>query len=509
MRCIFKFTNFLLNFILLILIQILSSCSQIPTDNSEIKNEAVKLLIKNLKPQIESVFNELAPITQIERSSYPLVNKLPGTSFDPRNKINRELIYDSNGNFLLSPGDYVIPVMTYCMKQSGASPSGQVYSLSKLEGKRALMIREINLRASPKFNVQDIQIALWSLEAGLAYDEMTKQSQSIINDVIPQFKSELKESFLSILEKKWNQASKTSKGLIPTFANSSNTLLNEFGIIGQRIYEIRKFKDLLHDVGNDYSRLSELINTASLITKKEAPETAWSQISSNIYVRFVTAGHYQEIGLIQIRILKENQMRVINSTSMNKILFDLVSLIANPNSNSVQPLTFSPIYGYKGVMLLPALAENPLAATMVLAAILAAKTIDWDSFFKLYDLLKDSSYPQVQNEFDRGMHVLQEAHDELEKPLKEAGIINGKTKDTSDRKKGEVRNYTKPGGEEQLQKDFDKLSGVPSKASDGTELKELPNGNTAIKRPKNKKAPSTLELQSSKDKKLKIKVRYL
>ena len=47
------------------------------------------------------------------------------------------------------------------------------------------------------------------------------------------------------------------------------------------------------------------------------------------------------------------------------------------------------------------------------------------------------------------------------------------------------------------------------KIPDGTELKELPNGNTAVKRPKTKKAPSTLELQSSKDKKLKIKVRYL
>jgi hypothetical protein len=509
LRCIFNSIKNFFQIVFLFFFQFLSSCSQLPFDNNDIRNETVKLLIKTLKPQVETVFSEAAPIAPVERSSYPLVFPPPGNSFDPRNNINRELTYDLNGNLLLSPGDYVIPVMTYCMKQTGSSPSGHIYSLSKLEGTRAMMIRELNLQAPAKFNEQDIQIVSWSLQAGLTYDEMTKESQKIIDEVIPQFKIQLRESFLSTLEKKWNKVSDDSHGLIPSFSESSENLLTELGEVGQKIIEIRRFKAQLHDVGNDYSRLSELINTASLLTKKEAPEAAWSQIASNIYARFVTAGHHQEIGFIQIRILKENQMRVINSTSMNRFLFDLVSLIANPNSNSVQPLTFSPIYGYEGVIILPALVENPLAATMVLAAILAARTIDWDSFFKLYDLLKDSSYPQVQNEFDRGMHVLQEAHDELEKPLKESGIINGKTKDTSDRKKGEVRNYTKPGGEEQLQKDFDKLPGVPSKASDGTELKELPNGNTAVKRPRSKKAPSTLELQSSKDKKLKIKVRYL
>lgn len=132
MRCIFNSIKKFLQIIFLLIIQLLSSCSQLSLDNNDIKNEAVKLLIKSLKPQIESAFNEAAPITQVERSSYPKVLKLPGNSFDPKNNINRELVYDSTGNLLLSPGDYVIPVMTYCMKQAGSSPSGHVYSLSKL-----------------------------------------------------------------------------------------------------------------------------------------------------------------------------------------------------------------------------------------------------------------------------------------------------------------------------------------------------------------------------------------
>lgn len=513
LRCIFNFIK-KFQIIFLFLIQFLSSCSQLSVGNNDIKDEAVKLLIKSLKPQIETIFNEAAPIAQVERSQYPLIQKLPGPFFDPNKVSNGALKYDTNGNLLLSPGDYVIPVMTYCMRQEGSSPSGHIYSLSKLEGTRAVMIRELNLLGSPKFNVQDIQIVSWSLQAGLAYDEMTKESQQIIDEVIPQYKSQLKESFLSVLEKKWNKVSDNSHGVISSFSESSENLLKELGNVGQKIIEIRRFKARLNEVGNDYSRLSELINTASLITKKENSETSWAQISNNVYARFVTSGHFQEIGFVQVRILKENKMRAINSTSMNKFLFDLVSLIANPNSNSVQPLTLSPIYGYNGVMVLPALAKNPLAATMVLAAILAAKTIDWDSFFKLFDILRDSKYPQVKKELDKGIHALQEAHDELEKPLRETGIINGKTKDSSTDKKNDTRQYDKSGGEKELEKDFDKLPGEIQIASDGTEYKSLPNGNKAVKRPAKDKQSPTLEVQPSPSdsktyKGLRIKVRYL
>ncbi len=418
---------------------------------------------------------------------------------------------------MLSPGDYVIPVMTYCMEQAGSSPSGHIYSLSKLEGIRAAMIRELNLRAPPKFNVQDIQIVSWSLQAGLAYDEMTNESQKLINEVIPQFKIQLKESFLSVLEKKWNKVSNNSHGLVPSFSESSEKLLIELGEVGKKIIKIRQFRALLNDVGNDYSKLSELINTTSSLNKKEIPETLWSQVSNNVYARFVTNGHFQEIGFVQIRVLggglNTAQKREINSISNNTVVFDLLSLLANPNSDVIQPLTFSPLYGFAGVMVLPALADSPLAVTMILAAVLAAKTIDWDSFFKLYDLLKDSSYPQVQKELDKGIHALQEAHDELEKPLREAGIINGKTKETSTREKNKVREYEKSGGDKELQQDFDKLPGKNSTSADGPEVKIISSDSKAIKRPREDDKPPILEIQPLKNSSrfknnLRVKVRY-
>lgn len=462
---------------------------------------------------METIFNEAAPIAPVERSSYPLIQKMPGPAFNSSNINNHKLVYDINGNLLLSPGDYVIPVMTYCMKPAGSSPSGHIYSLSKLEGTRGMMIRELNLKSSPKFNVQDIQIVSWSLQAGLSYDEMTNESRKIIDEAIPQYKPQLRESFISVLEKKWDKVSDNSHGLIPSFEESSENLLQELGDVGQKIIEIKNFKARLYDAGNDYSRLSELINTTSAFSKKENSETAWSKISDNVYARFVTAGHFQEIGFIQIRVLEESQKRVINSNSVSDIVFDLASLIANPNSDSVQPLSFSPIYGYEGVMILPALIENPLVATMVLAAVLAAKNVDWDSFFKLYDLLKNSNYRQVKKEIENGVRALQEAHDELEKPLREAGIINGKTKETSTREKNKVREYEKLGGDKELQQDFDKLPGKTSTSGDGTEVKIISSDSKATKRPNKGDRPPILEIQPLKDSSrfknnLRVKVRY-
>jgi hypothetical protein len=156
-----------------------------------------------------------------------------------------------------------------------------------------------------------------------------------------------------------------------------------------------------------------------------------------------------------------------------------------------------------------------LAGAVLLAALVSAKNIDWEAFFDLQDLLQDSRDRDVQKEIERGKEALRIEHDILEKPLKEAGIISGNDKKTSIREKNEVREYRKPGAEEQLQKDFDKIKGAPSKAKDGTETKIFSDGTTVVKRPRDGKTPPTLEVQPSKidtrypNSKIRVKVRYL
>lgn len=497
--------------ILLLLLTLLSSCSQLPTS----RDEAKELVLQKLRPGLEKILSQESPIDPPERSHYPLVQKIPGNPFVPRQTIRSLFTYDSKGYLVLSPGDYVFPVVTYCMNSSASSPAGHIYSLSKLEGKRAKIIRELNLLAPAKYFTDEVQMVSWGLQNGLSYEELGKLGQEMVDSVISHHKAELKESLLIKLERRWNQASSLSGGILPSFNSSVESLEDELGELGKRIREMREFRDRLREFGYDYAELGELIDTTTLSRSKE--ETPWSQISSKVYARFITEESFGGIGYIQVRVLSTSSGREINSADNKQEVLDLVSLLANPNDRSIQPLSFSPLYGVGGtVTLTPALSRHPLAGALLLAAVLSAKYVDWEAFFDLQDLLQDSKDRDVQKEIERGMQALSKEHDKLEKPLKEAGIINGKTRNTSTDKNGNVREYTKEGGEEQLQKDFDKLSGKPIKSkTDGVEYKEYPDGTNIVKSPEKNgedERKATLEVQPVKtpgiDPKIRIKVRY-
>ena len=156
---------------------------------------------------------------------------------------------------------------------------------------------------------------------------------------------------------------------------------------------------------------------------------------------------------------------------------------------------------------------NPYTAMTVIAAVIAAKVINWDQFFKTIEVLGHQVDRTVVDLIKEGYHVLSKEHDNLEKPLKEAGIISGKDikKEIKNKDRG-TRQYLKKGDDKTLDEDFKKLPGEEKKASDGREYKELPDGKKAIKRPANStddKVP-TLEVQppSGVGSSIRIKVRY-
>jgi hypothetical protein len=93
-----------------------------------------------------------------------------------------------------------------------------------------------------------------------------------------------------------------------------------------------------------------------------------------------------------------------------------------------------------GVVATSKIAANPRAAALLIALTLAAYPMTWDDFFKLEELLEDVHDKNVQNGIEKGKETLRKEHDELEKPLKEAGIISGKDKKHS-QEKNETREY--------------------------------------------------------------------
>jgi len=211
------------NILLLVCVTLLSSCSQLPQGS----NEAKKLVL-------EKILSQEGSINSPDRSTFPLVQNLPGNPFVDRKTIRSLFTYDSKGHLVLSPGDYVFPVMTYCMNSSASSPAGHIYSLSKLEGKRSKIIRELNLLAPAKYFVEEIQMVSWSLQNGLSYEELGKLGQEMVDSVIPHYKSELQESVLTQIDKKWNQARAFSGGMLPSFSSGVENLEDNLGELGKK-----------------------------------------------------------------------------------------------------------------------------------------------------------------------------------------------------------------------------------------------------------------------------------
>jgi hypothetical protein len=79
--------------ILLIFLTLLSSCSQFPT-----RDGAKELVLQKIRPGLEKILSEESPIDPPERSTYPLVQKLPGPSFVARQTIRSLFAYDSKGD---------------------------------------------------------------------------------------------------------------------------------------------------------------------------------------------------------------------------------------------------------------------------------------------------------------------------------------------------------------------------------------------------------------------------
>jgi hypothetical protein len=384
------------------------------------------------------------------------------------------------------------------MKLSSSSPKGYTYTLEQIKGKLGPIIRKLNLKAPIHFSTSDIQIVHWSLLSGLSYEEMTRESQQIIDQIIPEHRNEFKKSFLSSMEQELDRLSDLSSGAIPRLSGLPY------------LQGMRNFRNKLREVGNDYEELKDIVDTT--LTMQKQTDTSWSKISENIYARFVTEGRFGDIGFIQVRVLPEAG-RIVNSESQEKYSLDLASLVANPNDSVIQPLSFTPLFRIGGAVTTPHLVENSRATALLVTLSLAFYPMSWDDFFKLEKFLQDIDDKNVKKEIEKGRATLRKEHDELENPLKEAGIISGKDKKHSKEKK-ETREYRKRGGTEQLNKDFDKIPGERATAQDGTEVKHLPDGTTVIKSPGSNHGP-TLEVQPPKysskypDPRIRVKVRYV
>lgn len=493
LRFIF-FTLFFLN---------VNSCSQLPFSDelSDLsKDTAYKVLTSQLK---EYVLNN-APILPSTKNPFAIADKLPGQEFKPDLKNQPKWGYSEEGEMLLSPGDYVFPVWTFCLNANAQSPAGHTYTLNKLSGSASKIVEQISLKAIFKYPVNDIQTLIWSLQAGLDYDEMTSKEQKIIDDIAIRFKFDLQKSFYKRIEEKWNHVSDKSQGVVPPFSDASDEFVTQMGSVGESIVEIRNLRNKILNAKGNYEILRRTIDTPR---PQQNGVAHWSKISDRIYARFVTQGSYQEAGQLQVRVISSKR-QAANAGQQDVIALDMSGLIADSGSAGVQSLSLAPLVGVGGVAVMPTISSNPYTVAAVMAAILAAQVIDWDAFFALANKTVDLADQTVKELIKYGNAELSEVHDRIERPGKDYKVISGKDLDKQKSDK-QTRQYNKKGDSKTLDEDFDKLPGEKSLTQDGKEVKTFENGDKVIKRPKIKeKERPTLEFQPEKGRE-RVKQRYV
>jgi hypothetical protein len=295
-----------------------------------IKDAASKQVVKALGETLQKE----APITSSAKDIFPTVAKLPGKAFNPTANaqlVLQQLRTSKDGTVMLSPGDYAVPVDVFCMKASASSPNGHRYLLAPLKGKMADVITALNTRSiGSDIPHSQLQVLSWNLQAGMKYEEMSRDMQVLVDRLLPDFKPRLKRSYYEQVEATWKQVSSTIPG-VPSLESA----IADMGEVGKSINTLRQTRAALISNSNNFEALSRLFVTSDASAKAGGvANTPWSQISDRVYGRMVTEGNYSTPGELQIRVIP-------GSSTTAKV--GITNLVADSQTPKIQPLSMSPI----------------------------------------------------------------------------------------------------------------------------------------------------------------------
>lgn len=168
---------------------------------------------------------------------------------------------------------------------------GLAYRLAPLEGTRAPALIALKSRA-PAAHVQfwPLQHLIWQIQAGLAYSDMSPESRALIDQLIPEYSSQLNENFVQTMQKACGGIlGKISRGL----CNDINVMMARY----------QQSQQTLQQYANNYQALAQHMVNVIPGTYPNAGPTSWSQLNPRVYAR-VTGGHvYNEDANLEIRVL--------------------------------------------------------------------------------------------------------------------------------------------------------------------------------------------------------------
>jgi hypothetical protein len=168
---------------------------------------------------------------------------------------------------------------------------GHTYYLGPLEGTRAPALIAIRSRAPAAYvEFWPLQHAIWQIEAGLSYNDMSADSRELIDRLIPEYKNQLRDNLVKTIQK-------TCGGVRGKIFGS---LCNEMNALNARYQQAQQ---TLQRYGNNYDALAQqIVHVIPDVYQNPGP-MFWSQLNPRVYAR-VTGGHiWQEMGTLEIRVL--------------------------------------------------------------------------------------------------------------------------------------------------------------------------------------------------------------
>jgi PKD repeat protein len=231
---------------------------------------------------------------------------------------------------------------------------GLAYKLAPLQGTRAPLIVALESRA-PAAHVpfQVLQQLIWQIDGGLSYSEMPPQSQQLIDQLVPEFRNELREDFLKALQSKSRNIGRFLGNI--GLGGAANI---ETGTVNALVQEYQRIHRALVQDANNYHALAHNFVHVLPGTVPNPGPTSWSRLNSKVYARLVGGNFYGEIGTLEVRVLPSagseasalNQGAPIRSaryavTEGDPVDVPLQGLIAYPNSFTMQGLAGIPESG--------------------------------------------------------------------------------------------------------------------------------------------------------------------
>jgi len=277
---------------------------------------------------IETLLNNQLPLRLNANDVYPTVATLPGGPFNPQ---PLKLTADDL-NRPLPPGDYTINTLDFCSEYSVHAPGyGVAYVLGPYEGKAAGAIGALIWRGTVQYHVNpnSLQAVSWAIQSGLTYSQMPKTYQAIVDQVIPDHKSEIASDFFVNLETTYNNAARSAK--LPPL----DTILAKLGKPGELALSAERQRAIFARQGtNDQLRDQTLFQgqQSGLYTPVKVENGPWTErVKGQVYMKLqIAGGNMATNNVMQIRVMPTPTVNAQNSDGRPHLVRAAYSEPQNP-----------------------------------------------------------------------------------------------------------------------------------------------------------------------------------